>query len=145
MRGTDLFSGFSSATTHRTIATLLLMAPPNTCHNTAGTNRQSLHFKCSEPCSSWGSPDTNDLEKPYPIHAIALRSQQLERNTGTSNALPELSSPIINTVFLPPHSESASRPQSIPVHTCAAVFDPTIIPAWVEIKVSEAEGSKYLS
>lgn len=44
---TYLFSGFSSATTHLTMPTLLLMAPPKTCHATA---------------------ETKDFENPYPIH-----------------------------------------------------------------------------
>jgi hypothetical protein len=43
--------------------------------------------------------------------------------------LPEQMSPIISTVFRPPYSESAKRPHNIPVQTCAAVLDPTIIPA----------------
>lgn len=47
--GNYLFSGFNSATTHRTIPTLLLIAPPKTCHATA---------------------ETKVFENPYPMHAI---------------------------------------------------------------------------
>ena len=59
--------------------------------------------------------------------------------------VPELNNPIINTVFLLPSSESANHPHSMPVQTWAAVFAPTIIPAWVESKESEIEGLKNLS
>jgi hypothetical protein len=50
-----LFSGLISATTHLVIATLLLMAPPKTCQNTAGAKR---------------------LENPYPIQEIPIVCKQ---------------------------------------------------------------------
>jgi len=57
----------------------------------------------------------------------------------------QLSSPTVSTSFLPPQSESANRPQNIPVMACAAVLAETIIPACVEIVALDAEGSKNLS
>jgi hypothetical protein len=59
--------------------------------------------------------------------------------------IPEHNKPIIKTAFRPPYSESAKRPHNIPVQTCAAVLDPTIIPACVEMRDSEADGLKNLS
>lgn len=54
-------------------------------------------------------------------------------------------SPIIRTSLLPPKSQSATRPHSSPVQTCAAVFAPMSRPACVEIAASEADGSKNRS
>jgi len=57
-----------------------------------------LFSKPSINCQA--SADAKDREKPYP-----------------SIAVPQANNPITKTSFLPPYSESASLPQSMPVQT----------------------------
>jgi hypothetical protein len=74
-----------------------------------------------------------------------LKPKKKKKKKKKGNHAPELINPTSNTVFRPPYSESATRPHNIPVHTCAAVFEPTRIPACVEMSVSEAVGLKKRS